>query len=120
MTIRGTRNLFGEEANKLVSAIDALRDICVMFGYQEFIPSILSVQQPFIDKAGKEIVNQLYAFDDKMGRPICLIPEVTAVFKNLYKIEWEKTLPKPVNLFYATRCYRYERPQLGRPARLHR
>ena len=77
------------------------------------IPSIWG-QDTFIEKAGKEILNQVYAFEDKKGRPICLIPEATAIIQELYRESWEKTLPKPVRLFYVARCYRYERPQAGR------
>ena len=65
-------------------------------------------------KAGEEILGQMYAFEDKKGRPICLIPEVTAIIQELYKSDWEKTRPKPLRLFYVSRCYRYERPQAGR------
>jgi len=56
----------------------------------------------------------MYAFRDKRGRPICLIPEATAIVRNLYLSGWDKSRPKPVRLFYAARCYRYERPQSGR------
>jgi len=56
----------------------------------------------------------MYTFEDKKGRPICLIPEVTAIIQELYKADWEKTRPKPLRLFYVARCYRYERPQAGR------
>jgi len=77
------------------------------------IPSIWE-QQTFINKAGEEILDQMYTFEDKKGRPLCLIPEVTAIIQEQYKADWEKTRPKPVRLFYLSRCYRYERPQAGR------
>ena len=51
---------------------------------------------------------------DKKGRNVCLIPEATGVIQELYREQWERTLPKPIRLFYITRCYRYERPQAGR------
>ena len=56
----------------------------------------------------------MWAFKDKGERDVCLIPEATGVIQELYRQEWEKTLPKPIRLFYISRCYRYERPQLGR------
>lgn len=67
-----------------------------------------------MDRAGPEILEQMYAFVDKKGRPICLIPEVTALVQDLYRSRWSKFLPKPVRIFYISRCYRYERPQQGR------
>lgn len=56
----------------------------------------------------------MYAFNDKKGRKICLIPEATAIIQNRYKEQWARSLPKPVRLFYVSRCYRYEKPQRGR------
>lgn len=55
----------------------------------------------------------MYTFKDKGDRDICLIPEVTAIIQELYKKEW-RARPKPIKLFYVSRCYRYDRPQLGR------
>ena len=78
------------------------------------ILSVLSSQQTFIDKAGPEILNQMYTFSDKAGRPICLIPEATAIVQKLYKDTWSRNRKKPIKVFYVTRCYRYEKPQLGR------
>lgn len=67
-----------------------------------------------MDKSGQELLGQMWTFTDKGGRDVCLIPEVTGVIQRLYRESWSKTLPKPIRLFYVNRCYRYERPQLGR------
>jgi len=56
----------------------------------------------------------MYAFEDKRGRAICLIPEVTAIVQERWRDSWAKTQPRPYRLFYESRCYRYERPQRGR------
>lgn len=72
-------------------------------------------QQTFIDKAGPEIVNQMWAFDDKGGRAVCLIPEVTGLVQELWRDKWsEGGRKKRKAIFYVQRCYRYERPQAGR------
>jgi histidyl-tRNA synthetase len=70
-------------------------------------------QQTFIDKAGPEIVNQMWAFKDKGDRPVCLIPEVTGLVQETWRDTWSKTC-KSKRIFYVSRCYRYERPQAGR------
>jgi histidyl-tRNA synthetase len=111
--IRGTRFLFGEEASEFIFIQMLLRQTALSAGYKELIVPALWEQQPFIDKAGKEIVNQMYSFKDKKGRDICLIPEVTAVVQELYNTQWS-SLKKPIKLFYLAKCYRYERPQAGR------
>lgn len=56
----------------------------------------------------------MWNFKDKGDRPVTLIPEATAIVQDLYDTSWKKDKPKPIRVFYATRCYRYERPQLGR------
>ena len=82
-------------------------------GYEEIILPSIWEQQTFSDKAGGEILNQMWTFKDKGDRDVCLIPEVTGLIQELYRQEW-KALPKPMKLFYVSRCYRYDRPQRGR------
>lgn len=82
-------------------------------GYEEVILPSLWEQQTFIDKAGPEIVNQMWTFKDKGDRDVCLIPEVTGLVQELWRDEWSKR-QKNKRIFYVSRCYRYERPQAGR------
>ncbi|WP_244182726.1 ATP phosphoribosyltransferase regulatory subunit [Pseudomonas floridensis] len=82
-------------------------------GAEEAILPALWGQDTFIEKAGgSEIIGQMWAFNDKAGRPCCVIPEATALFQ-----EQNRTLLGPRSsalFFYVARCYRYERPQAGR------
>ena len=71
-------------------------------------------QQTFIEKGGAQIVQQMYAFDDKKGRPICLVPEITGLIQDTWRESWSKAARGPRRVFYVARCYRYERPQKGR------
>jgi histidyl-tRNA synthetase len=70
----------------------------------------------WVDKAGPEITRQMWTFDGKGENPdrYALAPEITGIAQKLYRENWSKALPKPVKLWYLTRCYRYERPQAGR------
>lgn len=87
--------------------------IFIAKGVEEVILPVLWQQETFIRKAGgSEILQQMWAFQDRKQRPCCLIPEATAVFQ-----EMESTflrLSPAGQFFYVTRCYRYERPQAGR------
>lgn len=112
--IKGTRVMLGEEARVFSQTLETLRQVMLSEDFQEVIIPSLWEQKTFVDKAGPEIIDQMYAFKDKKGRDICLIPEVTAVIQELYKSGWDKSLKKPVKVFYISRCYRYERPQEGR------
>lgn len=82
--------------------------------FQEVVIPSLWETQTWIDRSGSEIQDQLWCFKDKANRDVTLIPEVTAVIQSLYNEQWSKSLPKPVKVFYVSRCYRYERPQEGR------
>jgi histidyl-tRNA synthetase len=76
------------------------------------VPALWS-QDTFVEKAGgSEILTQMWAFDDRKGRPCCLIPEATALFQERSR-ELLGGRPERM-LFYLARCYRYERPQAGR------
>ena len=84
-------------------------------GCGEIILPALWERRTFDEKAaGSPVLSQVWAFQDKKGRNVCLLPEATGVIQELYREQWERTLPKPIRLFYITRCYRYERPQAGR------
>lgn len=84
-------------------------------GYEEVILPSLWEQQTFVDKAGPEIVSQMWAFKDKGERDVCLIPEVTGLVQELWRDKWRaERRGKPYRIFYVNRCYRYERPQAGR------
>lgn len=114
MMVRGTRYLLGEEVRLFREITDSMRKVVEADDYQEFVPSALSDADLFIDKAGPEVLGQMYTFPDKKGRNLVLVPEVTAVVQGLYKGGWDKSMKKPVKLWYLARCYRYERPQAGR------
>ena len=112
--VKGTKILMGEEAARQTRAIDALRRVMLEEGFEEIVIPSLWEQETFVQKAGPEILGQMYAFKDKGDRDICLIPEVTAIIEQLYREGWDKSKKKPIKLFYVSRCYRYERPQEGR------
>jgi histidyl-tRNA synthetase len=114
--IRGTRIIEGVEAKVFSSALTEMRRELETAGYGEIILPALADPELWTTRSGSEIENQMWLFGDKATppRPTCLIPEATALIQNLYDESWEKSRPKPIRLFYVTRCYRYERPQAGR------
>jgi histidyl-tRNA synthetase len=76
------------------------------------VPSIWEADT-FLGKVGEENSQMMWTFKDKGDRNVCLIPEVTGIFQELWRNEWSKQC-KARNIFYVQRCYRYERPQKGR------
>ncbi len=112
--IRGTRLLNADEARLYTLVTRTIRTVLTECGFEEIILPSLWDQQTFVDKAGPEIVEQMWTFNDKAGRPVCLIPECTALVQRMWNTEWSRSVKHPYRVFYIQRCYRYERPQAGR------
>lgn len=109
---RGTRILIGKSAANRRAALNHLISVCEKNGFEEiFLPSI-EPAQIYVDKAGPEVLNQMYTFEDRKGRKLCLRPEGTATCQVLAN----KTLRRAgeTKLWYESRCWRYEKPQAGR------
>lgn len=77
------------------------------------VPSIWE-QDTFLTKLGPDKESQMWCFQDRGNRDVCLIPEVTGIIQQEWRNSWSKSWCKPSRLFYVSRCYRYERPQQGR------
>jgi len=109
---RGVRIISGDEAKSRRKLLNKMIDIVEDNGFDEItIPSV-EPASIYTDKAGKEILNQMYIFKDKKNRDLCLRPEGTATIQLLADKFWKTQ--KDVKLWYFERCYRYERPQKGR------
>jgi histidyl-tRNA synthetase len=107
MTVRGTRNLIGADARDVLDAITRLRVLVEPRGFAPFIPSNLAYRELFQGQMGE---NRMYEFKDRSDRDLVLIPEVTAVARQ----EFRNNPNFPKQIWYATRCYRYDKPQRGR------
>ena len=81
-------------------------------GFEEIVLPSLEPASIYTEKAGQEILGQMYTFPDKKGRTLCLRPEGTATCQILADTVWKSE--RNINLFYLTTCWRYERPQAGR------
>lgn len=110
---RGTRDLFGEELRSIRHVTQVMGEVFRRYGYTEIETPIFEHLELFTKKSGANVINQLYAFQDKSGRWLALRPELTAPAVRLY-ISQLKSAPKPLKLFYFGNCFRYEEPQAGR------
>jgi histidyl-tRNA synthetase len=110
---RGTRDLFGEELRNIRHVTRVMTDVFRRYGYSEIETPMFEHLELFTKKSGANVVNQLYAFQDKSGRWLALRPELTAPAVRAY-LSHLKSAPKPLKLFYLGDCFRYEEPQAGR------
>jgi histidyl-tRNA synthetase len=110
---RGTRDFDPDEMADRSALKRKLRDVFATYGYREIGTPTFEHLELFTAKSGPEIVEQLYAFEDKSERELTLRPELTAPVVRFYNEEL-RARPKPLRLFYFGNCFRYERPQSGR------
>lgn len=109
---RGTRILVGELANKKRKIINTLTTVAKAAGFQEIFLPTIEPTSIYTEKAGSEILNQIYEFKDKKDRSICLRPEGTATCQVLAREVWKHE--KDITIYYIADCFRYEKPQAGR------
>lgn len=112
--LQGTRFLFGAEAVAFDKLTTKLADVVKQAGYNHFIPPAIVAEEFYAKRAGPELKSQIYTFADLKERPVCLTPEVSAFAVHVFKKHWRISQPRPVKLWYLTRCYRYEKSQEGR------
>lgn len=109
---RGVRIISGQQAKDRREVLNQLIAIAESEGFNEIVLPSIEPSKVYTDKAGTEILNQMYAFPDKKGRELCLRPEGTATVQ-LIADKYYKNCSN-VKLWYLERCWRYERPQEGR------
>jgi len=110
---RGTRDFDPEAMAKREALKERLHDVFERYGYRQVQTPTFEHLELFTAKSGDEIVEQLYAFEDKGERELTLRPELTAPMIRFYN-EKLRARPKPLRLYYFGNCFRYERPQSGR------
>ncbi|RZN50473.1 histidine--tRNA ligase [archaeon] len=111
--LRGVRDFYPEDHIGRRHMHDALYATARSYGFKEVTTPSIEPLELITKKSGDAIVNEIYAFQDKGGRDICLIPELTPSIARMV-ISRQKELVKPVKWCSLSRHWRYERPQRGR------
>ena len=112
-TPKGLRDLTPEDMANRREVYDNIRDVFESYGFSEILTPVMENFSLFEKKSGPEIIDQLYAFEDKGGRLVALRPEMTASVARLF-INKFKVSPKPLKWYYIGNMFRYEEPQKGR------
>lgn len=111
--VRGMRDFLAGEAETMRHIEEIARNIAHSYGFQEVITPILESYDLLARKAGEEIRERMYAFDDRGGRRVALRPEFTASIARLVATAL-RNQPKPLRIFCVGSLYRYDEPQFGR------
>jgi len=112
-TVRGMRDLLGEEAQTFTYIIAKARETAALYGYREVITPVVEPLELLSAKSGEEIRQRMFIFKDLGERQVALRPEFTASIARLATTAL-KNEPKPLRLFSVGSVYRYDEPQRGR------
>lgn len=110
---KGTRDFPPEEMRLRSWLFHNFREVSRLFGFEEVDYPVLESEALFIRKAGEEIRDQLYCFEDRGNRRVALRPELTPSLARLV-IQKGKSLSLPLKWFAIGQCWRYERMTRGR------
>src|SRR5437773_499348 len=109
----GFRDFYPEELALRNHIFAVWRSVARRYGFEEYDGPPLEPLEIYTQKSGEEIVEQLYAFEDKGGRKVALRPEMTPTLARMVG-ERAQALKKPIRWFAIPQLFRYERQQRGR------
>mmetsp|Transcript_67532 Transcript_67532/g.166860 ORF Transcript_67532/g.166860 Transcript_67532/m.166860 type:complete len:529 (+) Transcript_67532:23-1609(+) len=110
---RGTRDFYPEDMRLRNWLFGHWKEVARVFGFEEYDAPVLESEALYIRKAGEEVTQQLYNFEDKGGRRVTLRPEMTPSLARMV-MSRGKGLTLPVKWFSLPQCWRYERMTRGR------
>jgi histidyl-tRNA synthetase len=111
--IKGFRDFYPPEMAARRETIDTVESVARGYGFREIETPALESSQMYADKSGEEILEELYAFEDRGGRDIALTPELTPTVARMV-VDRQQALTKPIKWFSTRPFWRYEQVQQGR------
>lgn len=109
----GFRDFYPERLAERAHVMHAWRAVAERYAFREYDGPPLEPLELYTSKSGPEIVEQLYAFEDKGGRAVALRPEMTPTLARMVGAR-ANALRKPVRWYAIPQLFRYERQQRGR------
>jgi histidyl-tRNA synthetase len=121
-SLRGMKDIYGDEAKKFTYFIDEASKIAKKFGFGYFEAPLLEETALFKRSVGESsdiVGKEMYQFIDKGENDVSLRPEGTAgVVRSFIQNKFDKA-GGTYRYFYHGAMFRYERPQKGRLREFH-
>ncbi|WP_435196438.1 histidine--tRNA ligase [Natronomonas sp. EA1] len=111
--LKGFRDFYPGEMGARRQVFDTVEAAAGRYGFREIGTPTLERTQMYVDKSGEEIVEELYAFEDKGGREVSLTPELTPTVARMV-VAKQQALSKPIKWVSTRPFWRYEQVQQGR------
>ena len=110
---RGMRDFYPEDMVGRNHLFDSWRKAAEHFGFDPYDAPVVENLDLLKRKSGEEIVNQIYAFQDKSGRELALRAEMTPTLARMIAAR-QGSLSFPIKWYTIAQCFRYERMTRGR------
>ena len=111
--VKGTRDFYPAQLRFRNWLFNTWRKSAQQAGFEEYDACVLEHEALYIRKAGDEISQQLYNFEDNSARKLSLRPEMTPSLARMI-LQKQRSLNYPVRWFSIPQCFRYERMTRGR------
>ena len=112
-SLKGMYDRYPEDWETWKKLIEIVDETAEEFGFRQIDPPSVERQELWTKKeGGQEIVQQMYAFNDKGDHDVTLIPEQTPTRARL--IQRRKDLKTPVKWYCTSKRWRYEDVTRGR------
>src|SRR5271157_489395 len=121
-SLRGFRDISGEEAEKFVRVEQVSRAVFELSGFREISTPILEKTELFKRSIGDTtdiVEKEMFTFIDRNGDSLTLRPEATAGIVRHYLQEGLHARERISRLFTIGPMFRHERPQKGRFRQFH-
>ena len=111
---KGTRDFYPKDFELQKYLFDIYREVCLSYGYEEYLAPLIENFDLYAAKTGEEIVNnELYSFTDRGNRKVAIRPEMTPSVARMIASRIQE-IPKPIRWFSIANFMRNEAPQRGR------
>lgn len=107
------RDFYPEDLRRRERLFNIWKRKALMYGFEQYEPSVVESLSLLKRKAGEEIVDQIYHFKDKSERELALRPELTPSLARMIAAR-RGSLKEPIKWFCIGQCFRYERMTTGR------
>ena len=111
-TLPGFRDFYPEECATRNYLFTQWRKVCQRYGFHEFEGPVLEATDLYRKKSGDEVVEQLFAFEDKGEREVSMRPELTPTLARMVAARG-RDFKKPMRWFSIGPFFRFERPQIA-------
>jgi histidyl-tRNA synthetase len=110
---RGMRDFYPEDLDLRDRIFDVWTAASTIHGFQRFEPPVVESFELLARKAGEEVAQQIYHFEDKSNRQLALRPEVTPSLVRMISAR-PQDIVFPAKWWTIGQCFRYERMTRGR------